>query len=818
MKSYCDFFVQATAKPAPYPYQERLAANPWPELLDIPTGLGKTAAVTLAWLWKRRVQADPDTPRRLIWCLPMRVLVEQTEREAITWLKNLGLYGEAGDGKVSVQVLMGGADDLKTWAEHPEEDMILIGTQDMLLSRALMRGYGMSRYLWPVHFAFLHNDALWVLDEVQLMGAGLPTTAQLEAFRRSLPLARPARTLWVSATLNQDWLATVDFRPHLETLKRESLDDAEHQLEAVQKRFRSVKRLHPSELVLSEDTAKTLTAELAQTVLAAHQAGSTTLVILNRVDRAQDLRQALAQLIHPAKGKGTPSEKQPNCLLLHARFRPAERRAIEAQLRNAPEREGRIVIATQAIEAGVDLTSRTLITELAPWSSLVQRFGRCNRHGELNDQGGADIYWINITGEKLALPYDLTDLDAARQKLAGLESAQSASLPRTDQAAPLWPVLRKRDFLELFNTDADLSGFDVDVAEYIRDNETPPLAVFWRDFGDDGPGEQAPPSRDELCPVSIGQARSEDIKKLRKWQWDTLARRWVELKYPAQPRPGMTLLFQVKAGGYDLELGFKADSAQPVTPLPPPATSPEENYGDDHRSRQQSPVLLADHLSAVQQAARDLCAALSEGNHVAPIILASLWHDVGKSHPAFQTMLLAAIANVEAEYQLWAKSTGKGRARYGVYVGDPPKLQERRQFRHELASMLAWLAHHGDDAGANLVAYLIAAHHGKVRMNLRALPDEIEAPDGRRYARGIWEGDGLPPLTFAGETLTETPLKLALMELGDGEQGASWTSRTQGLLAEHGPFALAWLESLVRVADWRGTRQEQTAPEGSHHE
>ncbi|HKI87233.1 MAG TPA: hypothetical protein VKA53_10880, partial [Thermoanaerobaculia bacterium] len=37
----------------PYAYQEELALGPWPDLLDIPTGLGKTAAVALAWLWKR---------------------------------------------------------------------------------------------------------------------------------------------------------------------------------------------------------------------------------------------------------------------------------------------------------------------------------------------------------------------------------------------------------------------------------------------------------------------------------------------------------------------------------------------------------------------------------------------------------------------------------------------------------------------------------------------------------------------------------------------------------------------------------------------
>src|SRR5690606_13020710 len=94
---------------------------------------------------------------------------------------------------------------------------VLIGTQDMLLSRALMRGYGSSRYRWPIDFALLHNDALWVFDEVQLMGAGLPTSAQLEAFRRSpeMPTVLPARTLWSSATLRRDWFETVDFRPHV---------------------------------------------------------------------------------------------------------------------------------------------------------------------------------------------------------------------------------------------------------------------------------------------------------------------------------------------------------------------------------------------------------------------------------------------------------------------------------------------------------------------------------------------------------------------------------------------------------------------------
>ena len=102
--SFRGFFKHATGiEQEPYPYQERLAeARVESRLIHIPTGCGKTAAVILAWLWRRR--SDPaNTPRRLVYCLPMRVLVEQTRDNAETWLKKLGLQDEVG-----VHVLMGG--------------------------------------------------------------------------------------------------------------------------------------------------------------------------------------------------------------------------------------------------------------------------------------------------------------------------------------------------------------------------------------------------------------------------------------------------------------------------------------------------------------------------------------------------------------------------------------------------------------------------------------------------------------------------------------------------------------------------------------
>ena len=135
----------------------------------------------------------------------------------------------------------------------------------------------------------------------------------------------------------------------------------------------------------------------------------------------------------------------------------------------------------------------------------------------------------------------------------------------------------------------------------------------------------------------------------------------------------------------------------------------------------------------------------------------------------------------------------------------------RAYFRHELASALAFLAHEDWSREADLGAYLIAAHHGKVRMNLRALPRE-----SRRRRRVAW---ALASPVVCGKT-TKLPamelgeaerwaggnLTLSIMELGwDEVTKESWTERTRELLARFGPFRLAWLETMLRIADWRAS-------------
>lgn len=787
----------------PFAYQQRLANDSWPDLLDVPTGMGKTAAVTLAWLWKRGWRAggrsgvlDTATPRRLIWCLPMRVLVEQVRDNINGWLERLEIGGRAGSGRVSVHLLMGGEADRKTWAEHPEEDMILVGTQDMLLSRALMRGYGMSRYQWPIDFSLLHNDCLWVYDEVQLMGAGLTTSAQLEAFRRTaFPLAKNSRSLWVSATLRTDWLDTVDLRQHLAGLRSHKLDDADRAQAGA--RLRAIKNVQPSTTQLDKESskknAKAYIEALCAQVLAQHESDAQSLVILNNVSRAQQLFQALQK-----------QRNSQNDLLIHARYRPTERAEQLRKLRDGQSVD-RIVVATQAIEAGVDISAKVMFTELAPWASLVQRFGRCNRYGE-HPEPGASIFWIDIESDKnLVLPYGTEELDAARTKLRSLSSASPDDLPPTDAARPLTAVVRRKDFLDLFNTDPDLSGFDVDVSDYIRDSGTPGVQVFWRAFKDDPntPETQGQPQRDELCPASLGQintfAKRKDGPPL--WYWDALSGAWARLAKGRNVRPGMTLLARSQDGGYSPAIGFDAGIMKPPVPVAEEAGQARgrDDYTSDWRSQQQRSVALSEHLANVATHAAELCDAVGETERRDEVIRAGRWHDLGKLHEVFQQSMYRCHPAVDPTRPL-AKSDCSGAMRHS-----------RSFFRHELASMLGWLAQHDGEPHADLIAYLILAHHGKARMSLRAMPTEGEQiPTGiQRFARGIYEGDSLPALDFDGEHSAETTLKLALMEMGLGEQGPSWSERALRLLDELGPFQLAWLETLVRLADWRASAAEQ---------
>jgi CRISPR-associated endonuclease/helicase Cas3 len=808
---------------APYPFQRKLAEDAAIQVLIAPTGLGKTAGVTLGWVW-RRLSKPRETPRRLIWCLPMRTLVEQTAREAETWMKRLDdMFTQAGQSAPGVHILMGGATS-EEWRLYPEQAAILVGTQDMLLSRTLMRGYGMSRFGWPIDFGLFHTDAQWVFDEVQLMGAGLPTSTQVEAFRRRKTWSheRSAKSLWVSATLQPEWLATVDFRREIGAPRTLRWNDGNPPEPAgLSARLDATKSVRQSETILTVEREKApegYAEALAAEVLRIHRNGRTTLVILNTVRRAQAVYRALA----------TAGRDRATLLLLHSRFRPPDRRRLTQRLQ-CEQGADRIIVATQAVEAGVDITSAVLFTELAPWSSLVQRFGRCNRAGELNDEGGSEIRWIDLElTQSCARPYEIEALGAAREIVIALSDAAPRSLPPATPPPAPKQVIRAGDFEQLFDTDADLSGYDLDVSPYIRDSDETSVSLFWRETNGEERIVGSRPERDELCSAPLGREletwlRAErdgkpprvyiedpngaDRKRRRKAGWLRLDRTQLRL------RPGIVLLLDTGAGGYNADLGFVgAQSSARVTPVA--TTAIEETSDTDLGETTEDDPLTEDgytvavelerHLRHAETLAGKIAAQIELHHKVGVLTRAARWHDLGKAYAPFQELLGRSAGD-----PLLAKSKPKT-ANEDTTGGSHRSPGLRRYFRHELASALAFLDQHDGEPEADLVAFLIAAHHGKVRMGIRGLPEEQADPPDRRIARGVQDGDILPEVRCCAEISAARTLDLGLMEMGEDENGRpSWAARTQALLGEFGPFRLAYLEALLRVADWRASAAER---------
>jgi CRISPR-associated endonuclease/helicase Cas3 len=785
MAGFDQFFQVAAGKEqAPFPYQSRLAtAAEWPARIDVPTGLGKTLGVLAAWLWRRRSENPlrASTPRRLILCLPMRVLVEQTREVAAGAIQRTG-------STARLVVLMGGVDDQGEWDVAPEEDAVIVGTQDMLLSRALNRGYGMSRYRWPLHFGLLNNDCLWVIDEVQLMGSGLATTSQLQGLRRKLGTATPTRTCWMSATLADDWLRTVDV-DDLDVDGRLSLDEDDRAHPIVQRRIGAAKTTRKAQTPMGDPKG------LAREILAEHRPGARTIAIVNTVDRARDLVVQLRKTSTAA-----------DVVLLHSRFRAADRDRNLGLALGTPGSGGTIVVSTQVIEAGVDVTSSTMFTELAPWASLVQRFGRCNRSG---DEPDARVFWLGVPQSekeraKLAPPYHVSDLIDSQQALEQLNDVGPAKLPHRELKMERGLVLRRRDLMDLFDTTPDLMGNDIDVSRFIRDTDDQDLRVCWREFGGDPDPGQPSPTRDEICAIPLAIARDwqKGPKAKPMWAWDGLSRRW---KIVDRIFPGLTLILRADSGGYDASLGLDPKGDKPVTPLPSAASgvkamNEDREYEGDPASEWNAWYTLARHSGDVASEA----IAIARASSLPPawtdaVETAGRWHDAGKAHDVWQSA--ARKLGVDPPAEPIAKSQAQGkRIRF-----------ERPGFRHELASALLALQHGQSD----LVAYLIACHHGKVRASIRSSPKEkLPRVDGRddpsiRYARGVWEGDKLPPIDLgSGVVVPATTLTLSYMELGDDEAtGPSWSSRVLALRDDPqlGPFRLAFLEGLVRAADERAS-------------
>ncbi|GAC1401621.1 MAG: hypothetical protein NVSMB64_00020 [Candidatus Velthaea sp.] len=805
MITYTDFFALLNSGRTPYPYQERLAiAQTWPSVIEVPTGLGKTEAIVGAHLY-RALELRTAEPRLLVYTLPMRSLVEQTIARIQSMLDALRVTDRYRDDQIpTVQALLGG--DVSTdWVERPETRAIVVATQDMALSRALNRGYAVSRFKWPMAFGAISNDVLYVVDEVQLHGVGATTAAQLQGLSARFATLGQHHTVFVSATVD-----------------RERIDTVDHPLEKQLARYGWVgltdeDRSHPRVLTLLQASKRVESLpvsderELATAILDAHRPQSLTLVVVNTVKRARAVFNAVAA----RRGDGTT-------MLMHSRYRADDRTELASRLLDLDRtvNADAIVVTTQVVEAGIDISATTLISDLAPWSSIVQRLGRCNRRGEQNES--ARFLWIDDSSVKPA-PYQAEDLETARRVLEEMQGgdASATALSKVDvRPAKMGgaSVLRAPEFLDLFDTSADLSGNDVDISRFVRDGDENSVFLLWRS---QPPTKIDPPRRDELCPALRDEVYAilDKLKnKLDALVINPLARngtsgrsemRWQRAQKPL--RPGEVVWLDSSVGCYDAVRGFDPSlfGKQTVSPITrsrsvPITAAADDRIDDDGPTYIGCPVTLEQHSIDTRDAARELATTLLDlglsgfsPTLADAVVQAAYWHDVGKAHPVFQNTMSRTLQRAElaTEGGPWAKSVGFGK-------------HERPHFRHELVSALCWIEAHppADDLDIDLIAYLIAAHHGKLRMAAYTLAGE----DGvERSILGVRDGEKMESIRVAdGIDIPKFSLDLRNFFVGvqpDGPQKV-WDDRVLRLRDRaFGPFRLAYLELLVRLADWRAS-------------
>lgn len=787
MSSFEEFFSRATGR-SPYGYQIRLARDGLPSVLQAPTGSGKTGVI-LAWLWRFLNGSDPAaTPRRLVYALPQRSLVEQVAGEAQAWLHRLGLTDT-----VALHVVMGGEGTTQWgWRRAMHQPAIVIGTVDSLVSKALNRGYGIGRSIYPIDFALVTNGAHWIVDEIQLCPESTTTLRQLAAFATRFGTAEPFGLTCMSATVPEKLLDTVDNPGPVTNVLRIEPADRVGEL---------AKRLDARRLVRRMPVEPGDHKAIAQAVQGRHRPGTLTLVVVNTVEAARNIHSVLRNQPVP-------------CTLVHSRFRGHERQDLVKKVVEEPSGAGHIVVATQVVEAGIDIDAAVLVTEAAPWPSVVQRAGRCNRKGALDD---AELWWLPPAKH---LPYPQEDVEASVAELTALEgsfvtgeSLLDRTVFTTDAEVT---VLRRADLVTLFDTAPDLGGADLDIAPYVRDTDDLDVQLAWATWepaAADGrpPDDAKAPGAPWRCRVPLGGLAALLKREVPVWRLDQVLGRWTKVT-PRQPaRPGEVLVVAGKDGGYRPESGFDHSLKQAVAECPAltnnaePSSGTEDAYRDDSASvAQREWVTLARHSEETREQARALVVALrpAVSDEICEAVVAAAYaHDVGKCHKIWQDALCAlAPADLRAEINAgrpWAKSAGNGRLRFAGGA----------QFRHELASLLVLdgplcpLLSTVEER--DLARYLVLAHHGKLRIQVRE-PGDAE-PD---VLLGLEHNTSMKVPALLGQPAGEFTVDLDQFALG-GQR--SWTRMALGLRDHYGPFVLAYLETLVRIADWRASAGMEVA-------
>lgn len=654
---------------SPFPWQKLLAEqvakqSRWPGVLDLPTGFGKTAALDVA-VFHLAMEADRGAerraPLRIAFVVDRRLVVDDSfkragritlrlksaQPETVIWrvAERLRSLAGAGNPPLLARRLRGGLPREDDWARTPSQPTILCSTVDQVGSRLLFRGYGISDSMKPVHAGLMGTDCLILLDEAHLSEPFRQTLGWVEGYRserwREKKYAAPWGATLLTATAGSEagsrFCATeADYadpilKPRWEAKKPASLVD-------LSKRKRSGKKeAETDDQETSAFREKQRVDEVSNHALDALKhlrkqnpsSKPAIAVVVNRVARARAVFDRLKGILREC----TNGDPIPELTLLIGPARPIDRnnRAVELD----PIRTGAVrnlakplvLVATQCIEAGVDIDLDGIVTEAAPVDSLRQRFGRLNRAGREFVPYGAIVGHPKddkddpIYGKAIVETWKY--LERVGKTTGGKKSEVQANFglkafaEKAREHPPCMEMLASKlnapvllpAYLDLLAQTAPIPNADPEVSLYLHgpNRSADAVTVVWREDAEPGADTDTrtllllvPPRSAEAIELPVWTVRrwltrtgpiSSDFSELAdvpgpisdepercggrkafRWRGDDEKSRWIE---PNAIRPGDTIVVPASYGGAD-QYGWNPHLEESVIDVAEKAAEPFE--------------------------------------------------------------------------------------------------------------------------------------------------------------------------------------------------------------------------------------------------
>lgn len=810
----------------PYPWQQRMfnifVEGNIPDTMDIPTGLGKTSIMHIWMLALKhtRIHGHGHVPTRLVYIVDRRVIVDQASDEADKLREKMkadeSYRSKIGSLNISKLRGGGGLEDNRKWLEEPHMPAIIIGTIDMIGSRLLFSGYGVGKRIRSFYAGLLGQDSLLVLDETHLSPAmedllrDIGNISNVENADRLYP----PKVLFMSATQHRKGNSSV-------SLGSDDMDNT-----VVEERYRAVKKLELKKIPPQDNVADEI----------AKHAESKPGRVMIYVKSPKDALKISKSL-----------KKEREVVVLTGTIRGFERDMLSKK--NAYKAfldkrggEPSYMVATSAGEVGADFDADHMVCDATTLDSLIQRLGRLNRTGGKNRKATATlIYNGNEKGsaaETVKFLVERKTCDGSPQALSKvLEGLGEGDVDKMFASKPKTQPLTK-DLLDLWSMTSIYREYRSrpHVRFWLRGDEDkarPDTYVCWREdakyIKNDDAGDVFDKYR--ILPKETLREYTDEVYKFLKSKSgkimvikdDGRCENQATADVRKEDLYFSTVVLPTDFGGLDKRGFLSPGETSPVRDVADISGNVQDSEGlsgysrcrvlieqmddvqetvkqiggplkeseirkvldspemkleceiditksdDDapntkiryytRRIGWQSRTLveqsLADHLKDVKEKATDIVKPYSNMPEAVKnaIITAAEYHDKGKENEKWQKWM-----HVKPDKMPLAKTTSKKR---------PLKMGG---FRHELDStnMLERMPRNKLGVEADLILHLVASHHGWARPCFR--------PEARDNKAMNLDGDD--------QILTRV------------------AERYANLQKRFGAFGLAWLEGLLRGADW----------------